>query len=341
VNRTENRAHDPAVRERVMDAALELGYVPNAAAQRLRGRRNRTVGVIVRDVGLAANAAVLRGIREVAHGANYLMVVADTKRWCMDEPRWVQRFHEQRVELVVIAASGVDDTDYTGAMAEAVGAFEADGGRVVVIGRHDLDVASIRVDNVRGAYDLATSMLAMGHRRFGVIGGNGKLTLNRDRLSGVRAALADGGIDLDRDVMYLEGAFTREHGNAAARHLTMQKKPPTAIVGLSDDLALGAYRALREQNLAVPRDVSLGGIDDLAPARALQPALTTVSYRHLEIGARAMRAALDPYLGHDAVEVHYELALRETVAAPREQRTHRSRSRSSRRTDEACATPRR
>jgi DNA-binding LacI/PurR family transcriptional regulator len=96
-------------------------------------------------------------------------------------------------------------------------------------------------------------------------------------------------------------------------------EPPTAIIALSDLLALGVMRAAAERGLDVPGDVSVVGFDDIAEAASASPPLTTVRQQHTEKGAAAVRLLLDDSRDRESVLLPAELVIRSTTAPPRPQ----------------------
>jgi LacI family transcriptional regulator len=311
------RGVTPELRARVLEAAEELRYVPNAHAQALARASTRMVGVIVHDVGDPYFAEISRGILRVATDAGRLVMICNTYRDTARELEYVATLRAHRVEALVLAGSGIDDQDFSKAMAAQLNAFATAGGRVALIGRHLFPGDAVMPDNVGGGRDLARALLRLGHRRIGVITGPPQLTTTRDRLDGFRGALEEAGVELP-GAHVLSSDFTREGGATAAAELLDRAPDLTAVFGMNDAVAIGVLRELRARGARVPDDVSVAGFDDMPVAADVTPALSTVRVPMAELGARAMSLALDDHRRGEprAIRVPAEVVLRDSTTTP-------------------------
>lgn len=155
-------------------------------------------------------------------------------------------------------------------------------------------------DDVTGAKLATSHLLDLGHRRIGFVCAKAHLTLGQERLAGYRAALAERGIEYDAGLVRQRPNFTTEEGYRAVRDLLESPSPPGAVFVASDTMALGAYSAVRDLGLDVPRGVSLVGYDDISPVAMLQPPLTTVRTSYYDFGRLAAELLLDIVEGREA-----------------------------------------
>lgn len=162
----------------------------------------------------------------------------------------------------------------------------------VLVGRNasQPDLRFVDVDNVSGARDMTRYLIGLNHRAIGIVTGPLERSAGRDRLDGYRLALEAAGIPID-DALVAEGDFTERGGYEAARRLLPSR--PTAIFACSDLMALGVLRALADEGLRVPDDVSVGAFDDFLAATASTPSLTTVAQPVVELGEAAAAMLLD------------------------------------------------
>jgi LacI family transcriptional regulator len=309
------RGVTPDLRERVLTAAEELRYVPNAHAQALAKASTSIVGVIVHDVSDAYFSEIMRGIQRVAIEAGRLVMICNSYREPERELAYVTLLHAQRVEALILAGSGLDDRYYSQQMIAQVEAFNASGGRITFIGRHHVPGDAVIPDNVGGARARGQALIWLGHRHFGVISGPPLVTASRDRLDGFRSALNEAGLTLLPEQI-AEGDFSREAGVRATIQLIERVPHITAIFALNDPMAVGALAALRERGLAVPSDISLAGFDDIPVTRDVTPTLSTVRVPMVEMGVRAMALALEPRGSELRVEhLPTQVILRESTSA--------------------------
>lgn len=309
------RAVSDDMRARVTAAARELNYVPNAHAQALVRATTHTVGVIVHDVSDPYFAEILRGIQRSAADAGRLMIVCNTFREPQRELEYVHLLQMQRVEAIILAGSGLDDRAYCRALTESLDSFASLGGRVAVIGRHNIAADAVVPDNVGGARALARYLFDLGHRSFGVIDGPSLLTTSRDRRNGFVQALTASGIDLPPEAI-VSGDFTRDGGARAAITLLERFPSITALFALNDVMAIGALAALRERGIAAPDQVSLVGFDDIPIAADVTQALTTVRVPMSQLGAEALTLALSNEETLRTVHLPTEIVVRQSTAPP-------------------------
>ncbi|MQA84490.1 MAG: LacI family DNA-binding transcriptional regulator [Streptosporangiales bacterium] len=315
INGTSHSVADE-LRARVLAAVEELQYVPNAHAQMLARSRRATVGVIVHDVSDPYFAEITRGLQRVATDSGLLLMICNSYRDPEREVAYVELLHAHQVAAVILAGSGYRSADVTRAINAKLTAYARSGGRVAVIGRHELAGDAVMPENESGGYVIAEALLDLGHERIGVIGGPEELTTTADRLGGVRRAFRTRGRALPgRSVTY--GDFTCDGGERAAAELLDRDPDLTALLALNDEMAVGALMSLRARGVRVPEQVSVAGFDDMPVARQVTPALTTVHLPMVEMGALAMRLALQPPADGQRVErIPARIVHRESAARP-------------------------
>jgi len=278
---------------RVLAAARDLRYVPNAHAQALVRERSAIVGVIVHDVSDPYFAEITRGIQRSASDARRLVMVCNSYREPERELEYVRLLHAQRVEAIILAGSGLDDQAYCEALSAELEAFSSAGGRVAVIGRHALPGSAVLPDNAGGARSAARYLVGLGHQQIGVISGPDLLTSTHDRFNSFRSELYELGLSLPPEYV-APGDFSRDGGLRATFNLLDRHPQLTAIFALNDVMAIGVLSALRLRGNAAPCQVSVVGFDDIPIACDLTPALTTVQVPMVELGVQAVQLVLDP-----------------------------------------------
>jgi LacI family transcriptional regulator len=309
----------PDLRERVVLAASELAYTPNAHAQALAGGARPAVGVICHDVSDPYFVAIATGVMRVASANGLLVMLASTFRDPYKEVEYVSMLRAQRASAILLIGSGFEDRAWERALAAELDPYRRGGGQVAVVSRHrSLRVDSVQPENLEGAAALARAMLELGHRRFAVLAGPRTLTTVVDRLAGFAGELADNDVKLaEEDIV--ESAFTRDGGYAAMQTLIARGGTlPTCVLAVTDVMAIGALTALREAGISVPGEVSLAGFDDIPVVRDLSPALTTVALPLEQLGERAMELAIRGArtTRSRTVRLPGEVVLRESTAPP-------------------------
>ncbi|QFY13751.1 LacI family DNA-binding transcriptional regulator [Nonomuraea phyllanthi] len=285
----------PATRSKVMRAVRELDYVANAHARGLAGVRPKSVAIVVNSVVSPHYAHVAQGVQDQAVREGRLCIVGTTGGDPERELATVQLMREEHAEAVILVGNIVADDAYRERMAGYARALALAGSQLVLCGRPPLgpDVPAIVVeyDNTGGAHAITSHLLSAGHRRILFLGRRDGYTTPESRIAGYRQALAAHRVPHD-PALEIEGAMERDEGYRMMRErLADGPRDFTAVFAVNDQIAAGARQALREQGLRVPRDVSLAGFDDLAPAADI--GLTTVHVPHEELGRTAVRLALE------------------------------------------------
>jgi DNA-binding LacI/PurR family transcriptional regulator len=270
-----------ATRERVLEAAAELGYRPDRTASLLARRRTHLVGVLM-ELGSAFHAELAADLHEAAEGRGYDVVLSAVTR-TRDERRAIETLVDFRCEALVLL----------GPVAPA--AQLADLGRqlpVVVIGRR---VTTDGVDVVRsadadGVGQAVDHLAGLGHRAIAYVDG-GRGPIAADRRRGYRTAMRRH--RLGGHLQVIGGDHTEAAGTRAAQALLEAGRPlPTAVVAFNDHCALGLLDAFSRAGVGVPADVSVVGYDDSSLSRLAHVNLTTVSQDARRQAEHAMAAAV-------------------------------------------------
>jgi LacI family transcriptional regulator len=281
----------PHLRERVLTAAAELNYVPNAPARALARSTTPTLGLVVHDVSDPYFAEIARGVLRVADEARLMVMISNSYRDPERELDYIQALRAQRVQAMVLAGSGYRDAGAEREAAAELRAYEDAGGRAAVVGRHRIPVDAVLPDNAGGGMAMGRLLLDLGHERIGVVAGPPSLTTVEDRLQGFRAALSAAGVDLPASAV-VHADFTRDGGWEATGRLLDAAPDVTGIFALNDAMAVGALAALRHRRISVPGRMSLAGFDDIPIASDVNPTLTTVRLPMTQMGAEAVRLTL-------------------------------------------------
>jgi len=301
----------PDARERVLRAIEELDYTPNAFARGLATNRSGGIGVTTNDIGSPYYAVILRGVEAAIEDAGLHLMVSSGHAKADAERSAIQFLKQRRSDALIIQAEALSD-------AELIDVAKGVGVPVVVFGRRipELEPACVHLDNEAGGRMAAQHLLDRGHRRIAHIAGPLRFPDARDRLQGYRDALEAAGVPYDDDLV-VEGDF-REGGGWAAMGRLLDRTPALdAVFVANDQMAAGAMRAARDRGLALPRDLSLVGYDDVLLAQYVSPALSTVRQPLFDMGRAAGDIAI-ALLEQRKVEVRTrfepELVVRESVA---------------------------
>lgn len=261
----------PETRERVLRAVRETGYRANGAARDLRRGRARAILVLAPNLANPFFSAIIGAVAEVAAGAGLAVQVSDTRR---GDARLEHLAHDGRADGVILLDGALDPALVAGLGLPVVTACEWVEGA---------DLPGVAVDNAAAAASAVAHLLALGHRSVAHLAGPAGNVLSLAREEGWREAA--GG----RAGPLWPGDFTLASGAAAARLWLASAARPTAVACASDECAMGLISELARHGVAVPRDLSVTGFDDIEIAGRFIPALTTVRQPREALGREAAR----------------------------------------------------
>jgi LacI family transcriptional regulator len=283
-----------ATRQKVLQAAQELNYVPNSLARSLKAQRSKLIAVIVGDNADPYFAQIARGVEEIANANGYLTIICNTDRELEREYSYLKTLQDYRADGIIFAGSGYAQGTNQASndlIAELVHKIQARGAAVITLSQHTLPVPSIQPDNFQGARDITTHLINQGHRRIAIVTGPTNLVSANLRLQGYMTAFAQANITTEHTLL-IPGNFTQTGGEQAAQAIASlpPAQRPTAIFATNDETAFGILTQLQRLHIRVPQDISLCGFGDLPMASMLTPALTTVHIGLKELGrAGALR----------------------------------------------------
>lgn len=272
-------------KSKVMEAIQTLGYEPNGMARNLRKMETKTVIVLVPDLQNPFFFEVIRGMEDVAAQEGYHIFLGNTNNNVEREREYIQLLNERMADGLILTTARVEK-DYI---------VELSKKKPLVLACEYVEgteIPSVSIDNVSSARKAANHLLAAGHKRVAYLSGPMNVVLSRDRMNGYLQALHSKEIPVD-ELLIQEGDFSFESGYLLARKLLSLPAPPTAIFAASDEMAIGAMKAVKEARLSVPKDVAIVGFDNIHMSTVVEPALTTISQPKYVIGRTAMEMLLN------------------------------------------------
>ena len=290
LNRVEGVHITEETRQRVFNAAESLGYVPDAAAQALAGRRAQIIGLVFSRSyhHIASDAFLLQvmdGLMDVVRKDGLRLLLDSVETWSQKDV-YLNLARAKRIDGIILSGPRSDDKELR-ALAE-------EGFPVVLIGHLSrVKISSVDIDSRAAARLAVEHLLAQGHSRIGCIT-NAPLsyTAASERLQGYQDALSAAGYSFDQNLVRY-GDYSPESGFKTMTSLLAEANRPTAVFVASDVVAFGAMTAVREHGLKVPQDIALVGFDDVPLARYVDPPLTTVHLPIAELGRQAGQLLVD------------------------------------------------
>lgn len=258
----------PKTRAKVLAAAKELGYRPNAIARSLITNRSRIIAVVMAYLENLFYPDVLEELGRLLIKENYRLLLF-TGFMDRDSDPVFDQLMQYRVDGIILAS-----TSLSSALSEECAAA---GIPVVLFNRTtERDaVSSVTTRNRDGGRRVAEFLLAGGHKRFAYISGSESSSTNRDRFAGYRDALIEAG---HTDIVVEVGNYDRAEAEEAARKLFERPDRPDAIFVANDHMAVAVMDVARHEfGISIPDELSIVGYDDVGPARWTSYGITTMS----------------------------------------------------------------
>jgi LacI family transcriptional regulator len=277
-----------ATRKRVLSVAKRLNYHPNVAARSLASGRTRILGLVIpeRVAGLFSDPyfpILIQGIMSACNAHDHSVML-----W-LAEPDYERRMisqilHNGLVDGVIMASMLMDDSLMQSLATSHI--------PFVLVGRHPTNprISYVDVDNINSARKMVEHLFEAGYRRIATITGPRNMIAGVDRLKGYTLALRQRGMAIDSNLIGT-GDFSEQGGYTAMQKLLIQK--PEAVFVASDNMAIGALRAIREVGQRVPQDIAIAGFDDMPFAERTDPSLTTVKQPIHQAGFAAAETLID------------------------------------------------
>ena len=250
----------PEARLKVEEAMQELDYTPNAIARSLKANSTKTIGIMIPDISSPVVGKVLRGIEKISRDSGYSILLYNTTRNTRLEEDAIQAFMRSQVDGIIYLGNTVGDEIAEGLKRTHVPVVFA------MTQYPDKYFSSVTIDNEAAAYHAVTYLCGRGHRRICLLAG-----------------------EADDPTLIVCGGYRLERGYEDMKRLLGERRDFTAVFAVSDDVAIGAMRAVQEAGLRVPEDLSIVGFDGIEMAEYTFPGLTTVSQPFEKIGEEASR----------------------------------------------------
>lgn len=309
--------------EKVSAAISALNYRPNLSARNLASQRSHLIGLVYDDPS-AYELPSAGYIIEMQEGAlkackqeNYDLLIHPCnprdKRLSKDLQALVEH---ARPDGIILAAPLSN-------MPKVVHLIEQTGTELVCLspGSSDGGFSTISTNDEEVSALMTVYLHSLGHRQIGFITGNPGHKAVAKRFSGYKQGLKQCGLSFSKSLV-MAGDNSIGSGEICGEKFLARKTPPTAIFAANDDMAVGVMRSAERLGLTIPEDISIAGFDDIALARQVYPALTTVSQPLATMTERACRlliqAAKNPAGSITREIIPGRLEIRETTAPPRQ-----------------------
>jgi LacI family transcriptional regulator len=269
-----------ATRQKVLEAAKALSYVPNRVAQNLRNQKTLTLACVVPDITNPFYPALERGAQNAADRIGYDLLIYNTDGSADRERKCLQMLLQGRVDGILGVFFNVTAGEFQPFFERKIAVVRIEATRKQT-GSWPLD--NIFVDNTAAASAATKFLIDSGHARIAMLAGSSGP--HSARVAGYLQALEAAALE---PTIVSGKSFSEAQGYQSMKRLIASKSRPSAVFAANDVMAIGALVAIRDAGLQVPKDIAVIGFDNIPLARLVSPSLTTVSQFQHKLGERAV-----------------------------------------------------
>lgn len=272
--------------DKILKVAKKLSYSPNQLARGLRLKRTNTLGYIIPDISNPFFSSIAKSVEKSARVQGYSIILCDSEENTEIETESLRLLLDRKVDGLIISPVGQEVKHLMETYKKNI--------PIVLIDRYfsELKMPYVASDNYNGAYEAVEFLINNGHTRIACIQGLKNTSINNDRIKGYMDAHKAYNIQIDEKLI-VGDSFGEENGYIEMKLLLKLKEIPTAVFASSNLISLGALRALSEEGLKVPDDMSMISFDDQPYSKLLETPMTTVSQQNAQIGRIATKLLID------------------------------------------------
>ncbi|HBF35270.1 TPA: hypothetical protein DDW35_11985 [Candidatus Sumerlaeota bacterium] len=277
----------PKTRERILESAKRLEYIPNRLATNLVLRKTDTVGIVVPDIARSFFPALFRGLEMVLNERGYHLFLCCSYDQVVKEQEQVMALLERRVDGIILAPASISQSKGT------IDCILSQGCPVVLVDRlvPGVQADTVTATDFEGAYEMVTHLIKQKYQNIVHVAGSQDIWTASERLRGYTEAMRAAKREIHPEHIVQTG-FTFEDGENAAKMLLARKKMPDAIFCVNDPVAIGVYKTLRDNGIVIPDQVALTGFSAIAEGELLEVPLTTVRQDAQALGTEAANLLL-------------------------------------------------
>jgi LacI family transcriptional regulator len=267
-----------AKRAQILKLVEDIGYIPNKAARNMAMGRSFTIGIVIPDAFNIFQRQLFSIVERYLNSFGYHTTFFFVKFDSSSEKECLSRLKSEQIDGVIMLHELKYPEFYE---------YAATIGLPVVSTLCNSDnLPTIKVNDRLAAAEAVEHLIGLGHRKINLLSAGGFSFGNR-RVEGYYDALAAAGIERDESRVMCVKQYSSEFGVYGMKELLLRNKNFTAVFAASDELAIGTIRALKDEGLRVPEDISVIGFDNIDISNYIVPRLTTIHQPITEIGEQA------------------------------------------------------
>ncbi|HIR14761.1 MAG TPA: LacI family DNA-binding transcriptional regulator [Candidatus Choladousia intestinavium] len=290
----------PELVKRVEEAVAALSYEVNPMARGMKSNRSGTIGVITEDMCGVFYPYIIKGINSVAMEKGYQIIMGDTQGNYGDlkavgrEKKLFRRLIASRVDGILFASAipSEQKKEYSAQILKM--ASQHKNIPLVSLERDftDVGIDSVYFDTYENSKMAVEHLVQCGCRKICHITGPVGMEIARERVEGYKSCLKEKNIPFNEELMIVQGDYSHQSGYLGMKKLLENLPDLDGVFCGNDQMAIGAIKYLKEQNIRIPQDIKLVGYDDVFISSVVEPSISTIHIKKRHTGIEAAKLLL-------------------------------------------------
>jgi LacI family transcriptional regulator len=277
-------------RQEILEVAKKAGYQPSMVAKTLVNKKSYLIGLIIKDISDQFFADLAKGVEDTAKKHGYSTILCTTDGNLKTQENYLDILCSRGIDGIIISTVVAEDPHIEFLINEKI--------PFVCINRIPLNPSLkkkaeyIKMDNYSAGYKGIEHLWRLGHDKIAIITGSLSASNAIESLEGSKSALKEFGVKISKRYIK-EGDYSEQQAYSICKRLLKGKNPPTAVFAHDDNMALGAREAILEEDLEIPKDIALMGIDNIKIGALKGIELTSISQKKYEMGSMGMKILIN------------------------------------------------
>ncbi|ABR46683.1 Alanine racemase [Alkaliphilus metalliredigens QYMF] len=299
----------PKTKSIVEETIKRLKYQPNMLGRNLRRSESRMILALLPSISNPFYTMIIKGIEDVARENEYNVLLCQTNSELERELVYINLLKQRLADGLISLDPTININVLRGVSQDypIVQSCEYS---------EELNLPYVTIDNFQAGYQAVKHLISIGKKKIALINSDNKFIYARLRQKGYLKALEEAGLGINEDFI-INGENDFESGQKSMQQLLARKDRPDAVFLVSDVLAIGALKTIRDMKLSVPEDIAVVGFDNIEFAIRMNPALTTIAQPMYEIGRESCRLLINRIVNKDVeiekIIMDFELIIREST----------------------------
>ncbi|WP_043930264.1 LacI family DNA-binding transcriptional regulator [Bacillus sp. EB01] len=283
-------------KNRVLKVIEETGYIPNEYAKSLRTKRTKVIGVILPKISTETSSRLVKGLDENLAKEGYQILLTITNLDPKKEIEYLRLLKSRHVDGIILSATNINEV-----LIEEIYQLNIP---FVTVGQHIPGLANVLFDDYQASKDMVNFFVGKGHKNIAFIGVDEKdRSVGYLRKKGYLDSLEEHKLPVEQNWVQ-KGRFDVESGYDSMKAIIENaKQKPSAVLAVTDRLAIGAIQYIKEKELSVPNDIAVAGMGGSELSRYSSPALTTIDFSIEDAGREAAGLLMKQISGENCQNV--------------------------------------